>query len=278
MQRPHDGAADTWPDKHIIGPVIPMLVEPRAVYRPVSLRGTEVGNEGGGDVPPTSHVHQGGDICTIMSSHFDRSDALRGVGRVAEAANEMRQALLISPTVASGYLDLAEMLELLSSYQDRSITESVAMRVQSDGMVREVSVLAAEAEYAYRVGIRLGPADSSAYYQLASMLRARDRLTEALSLFEKAQQLDPEQAAVTSSLAYLLISTLSLSQQRRGLQLLGNGMAAGLWPLRGVWQHPAEFLPVVAMPPSLFGLHERHTYACVLDHLEAFAADMGNEA
>ena len=207
----------------------------------------------------------------LIDIHFERSDALRSLGRTAEAAFSVKAAIALAPSAATGaaYLELAELLE-------QKAGEGTDRLLQDENECDAVGSDVADAESAYRTSLRLSPLESSGYYQLGSMLRARERPAEALALFEVAASLEPSSGAVASSLAYMLLSGAT-AQQQRGLHLLASAVNLGLWSRAAAWHHPAEYLPRVPMPPR-HGLHDRAPYACVLEALERSASEMGDEA
>lgn len=150
-----------------------------------------------------------------------------------------------------------------------------------------------EAESAYRAAIAIDPTDPLPHYHLGHVLRARGPATTAESLahFDRAWVLDPDNPAVASSLAYLLIAAPGgaadratspetvLAHQQRGLQVLARGVNRGIWPRSdAVWQHPMEWLQIVPPPPPSSVLRTRASYDCMLQPLERRAKAMGNEA
>jgi len=195
---------------------------------------------------------------------------------MSEAFDRRRAAIGLAPGIldsGESYFELAHVLELGASEM------AAPGRARSAPGARPSSQAAselAEAEHAYRTGLRLSPMDSGGYYQLGSMLRSRDRVEEALSLLEVAARLDPSNGAAASSLAYVLLNRGTRSQQR-GLQMLAQGVDSGLWARTIPWQHPAEHLASVPAPPR-HGLHTRAPYQCVLDPLEKAAREMAAEA
>ena len=184
----------------------------------------------------------------------------------------LRAAIGLAPGILDSgehYFELAHVLELGASEM------AAPGRARSAPGARPSSELA-EAEHAYRTGLRLSPMDSGGYYQLGSMLRSRDRVEEAWSSLEVAARLDPSNGAAASSLAYVLLNRGTRTQQR-GLQMLAQGVDSGLWARTVPWQHPAEHLASVPAPPR-HGLHTRAPYQCVLDPLEKAAREMAAEA
>ncbi len=173
----------------------------------------------------------------------------------------------------------------------------LAAAAAESGAGREAAAAAQlhlEAEAAYRAAIMIDPTDPLPLYHLGHVLRARGPATTAESLahFDRAWVLDPDNPAVVSSLGYLLIAAAggaaaakemppeaALAHQRRGLQVLAQGVNRGIWPRSdAVWQHPMEWLQVVPPPPPSAIVRTRAPYDCMLKPLERHANSMGSEA
>ena len=153
--------------------------------------------------------------------------------------------------------------------------ETTLRRERTSGATPTVS--AAHVEAGYRSVLRHDPTDADAHYELANFLRGEGREDETIRLLEAAVAVDPYHSAARSSLAYLLLAAHKPAQHRRGLNILSESLAAGMWPRgRMLWQHPAEYLPVVPSPPA--AIHGRAEYDCILSPLERAAAAMGKEA
>ena len=145
-----------------------------------------------------------------------------------------------------------------------------------------------EAESAYRAAIAIDPTDPLPHYHLGHVLRAHGPATTAESLahFDRAWLLDPDNPAAASSLGYLLIAAagdaepeVALVRQRRGLEVLAQGVQRGIWPRSDTtWQHPMEWLQVVPPPPPSSVVRTRAPYDCLLRPIERNAVAMGSEA
>ena len=199
---------------------------------------------------------------------LERSDALRALGRVAEAVQDARAAVTLQPMHGESHLSLGLLLEQHAHERSAAALDAQSLTAEHE----------AEAHRAYRAAIRLQPQSPEAYYHLANSLRARAATStaEVTGLLEAARRLEPTRSSTLSSLGYLLLSSASAAERRRGLQVLEGGVVSGVWPT-GRWQHPAEYISMVPPPPRS-GVHPRAAFDCLLRPLERAASRMGREA
>ena len=144
--------------------------------------------------------------CALAPSNFDsRTNAgvtLRLVGKLEEAASELRAATQLAPRAPSAYHELARALELHDPRAADAwrhvalLSPSSAEAFTEYGVALMASHRATEAAHAHRAALQLRPATMAAHFGLAQALRVEARPCEALHSFECAAWLAPRDADV----------------------------------------------------------------------------------
>jgi tetratricopeptide (TPR) repeat protein len=159
--------------------------------------------------------------------HFNYGKAVLADGDRAAARREFSRALELAPTFEGPARNLAE-LDSRESDHDAEIEHArLAVRAEpKDGELRYLFATALgrekrldQAEAEYREVIRLRPGFAGGYEGLGVIHKWRGNLAEALPMFRKAAELDPDYSAAWCDLAGALAT---LGQTREALDTLAN--------------------------------------------------------
>jgi TolB-like protein len=139
-----------------------------------------------------------------------------------QARGEFESAVKLDPGFALAWVGIADAVSLQSDYgtldpdEAMNITQSAVNRALEinpqlgeayaiQGQVHQNENLYSQAEIAYQRAIELSPNYATAYHWLGNMLSLKpSRAREGLALMEKAMELDPLSAIISSSQAWIL--------------------------------------------------------------------------
>jgi tetratricopeptide (TPR) repeat protein len=130
-------------------------------------------------------------------AHYRDANALGNAGKVAEAASEYRQALLLWPQFVQARANLGLALSTMGRPADAVTELEEALRQKPDyaeahaylGLALAGAGRLEEAIAQYREALRLDPGAAEVHYQLALALKSAGRTPEAEGQFEEAARL-----------------------------------------------------------------------------------------
>jgi tetratricopeptide (TPR) repeat protein len=155
--------------------------------------------------------------------YFQLGHLLRGKEQLAEADDDLRQALKIRPGLTEGWSDLGNVLVLEGKLPDALGAFAVAQRqrpadaqtVFRIGKVHTMLRQHAEAIQSYHESITLNPANWEAHYELGGELDAAGRLEEAREEFGAAARLNPNHSRAHFNYGVLLAKLGQLDDAQR---------------------------------------------------------------
>ena len=136
------------------------------------------------------------------------ADALRGLGRLEEAAAACRYAIHVQPAFAEAYSNLGLALkgqgkldEAVAACRDAiRLKPTLAVAHYNLGNALRESGQVEEAMAAYRQALRIEPSSAQAHYNLATGFVERGNCDEAVAAFREAIRLKPDFVDAGSSL------------------------------------------------------------------------------
>jgi tetratricopeptide (TPR) repeat protein len=145
-------------------------------------------------------------------SHYNLGNELQELGRLAEAEESYRNAIVLRPNVAQVHNNLGNTLKAMGRLGEAEESFKKAIELKPDffiaynnyGTVLDELDKFAESEASYRKAIALNPTYSEAYSNLGSNLRQLGKLKEAEASYTQAIALNPGFAQAHSNLGAIL--------------------------------------------------------------------------
>jgi tetratricopeptide (TPR) repeat protein len=141
-------------------------------------------------------------------ARFERGNAFRGQGRLAEAEAAYREAIGLDPGFAQAYNNLGSLLGRQGRLDEAVAEISRALELSPDlaaahgnlGIVLALQGKSDEAEKQFVEMVRADPRDAAAHYNLGAFLAKQGRTADAIAHFEEALKIDPGSAAARRAL------------------------------------------------------------------------------
>jgi tetratricopeptide (TPR) repeat protein len=220
---------------HLADAIAPLLVDPiRAVRIAAATRCTELPPAQRDALPRAAFEIALGEtveslryMSDLPSGPFHLGNVYANIGRTDDAEREYRRAIAIDDRFPPAKVSLAQ---LAAAHQRAEEAEAVLRTVRTDDLgfaeaALDLGLLLAEqgkldaAEAALRDSLAADPTRPSTLYNLAALI-VKQHPGDAISMFRRAAELDPDEPRYASSLAYALAQSGDLAGAATTLEAL----------------------------------------------------------